>query len=58
MGEVLNQNPDGSYKALFRTTRPARGIHASEPENAQRSLNRATYEDAAERPKAGSAEER
>ena len=45
VGEVLNQNPDGSYNAFFRNNETGEeGIHRVEAENAQRIAEPGTYE--------------
>lgn len=58
VGEVLNQNPDGSYNALFRNNETgAEGIHRVEAENAQRIAEPGTYDVASEQQRAAAAEE-
>ncbi len=58
VGEVLNQNPDGSYNAFFRNNETgAEGIHRVEVENAQRIAEPGTYEVASEQQRAAAAEE-
>ena len=58
VGEVLNQNPDGSYNAFFRNNETgAEGIHRVEAENAQRIAEPGTYEVASEQQRAAAAEE-
>ena len=58
VGEVLNQNPDGSYNALFRNNETGEeGIHRVEAENAQRIAEPGTYEMASEQQRAAAAEE-
>ncbi|RHP15262.1 hypothetical protein DWZ82_07835 [Butyricicoccus sp. AF35-5AC] len=58
MGEVLNQNPDGSYNAFFRNNETGEeGIHRVEAENAQRIAEPGTYEVATEQQRAAAAEE-
>lgn len=58
VGEVLSQNPDGSYNALFRNNETgAEGIHRVEAENAQRIAEPGTYEVASEQQRAAAAEE-
>lgn len=58
VGEVLNQNPDGSYNAFFRNNETgAEGIHRVEAENAQRIAEPGTYEVATEQQRAAAAEE-
>ena len=58
VGEVLGQNPDGSYNALFRNNETgAEGIHRVEAENAQRIIEPGTYEVATEQQRAAAAEE-
>lgn len=58
VGEVLGQNPDGSYNALFRNNETgAEGIHRVEAENAQRIAEPGTYEVASEQQRAAAAEE-
>lgn len=57
-GEVLNQNPDGSYNAFFRNNETGEeGIHRVEAENAQRIAEPGTYEVASEQQRAAAAEE-
>lgn len=57
VGEVLNQNPDGSYNALFRNNETGEeGIHRVEAENAQRIAEPGTYEVANEQQRAAAAE--
>lgn len=58
VGEVLNQNPDGSYNAFFRNNETGeKGIHRVEAENAQRIAEPGTYEMASEQQRAAAAEE-
>lgn len=58
VGEVLNQNPDGSYNAFFRNNETGEeGIHRVESENAQRIAEPGTYEVASEQQRAAAAEE-
>nr|DAJ20621.1 MAG TPA: peptidase [Myoviridae sp. ctyhU11] len=58
VGEVLNQNPDGSYNAFFRNNETSEeGIHRVEAENAQRIAEPGTYEVASEQQRAAAAEE-
>lgn len=58
VGEVLNQNPDGSYNAFFRNNETGEeGIHRVEAENAQRIAEPGTYEVASEQQRASAAEE-
>ena len=58
VGEVLGQNPDGSYNALFRNNETGEeGIHRVEAENAQRIAEPGTYEMASEQQRAAAAEE-
>lgn len=58
VGEVLNQNPDGSYNAFFRNNETgAEGIHHVEAENAQRIAEPGTYDVASEQQRAAAAEE-
>lgn len=58
VGEVLSQNPDGSYNAFFRNNATgAEGIHRVEAENAQRIAEPGTYEVATEQQRAAAAEE-
>ena len=58
VGEVLNQNPDGSYNAFFRNNETgAEGIHRVEAENAQRIAEPGTYDVASEQQRAAAAEE-
>ena len=58
VGEVLNQNPDGSYNALFRNNETGEeGIHRVEAENAQRIAEPGTYDVASEQQRAAAAEE-
>ena len=58
VGEVLNQNPDGSYNAFFRNNETGEeGIHRVEAENAQRIAEPGTYELASEQQRAAAAEE-
>lgn len=58
VGEVLSQNPDGSYNAFFRNNETgAEGIHRVEAENAQRIAEPGTYEVASEQQRAAAAEE-
>lgn len=58
VGEVLGQNPDGSYNALFRNNETgAEGIHRVEAENAQRIAEPGTYDVASEQQRAAAAEE-
>lgn len=58
VGEVLGQNPDGSYNVLFRNNETgAEGIHRVEAENAQRIAEPGTYEVASEQQRAAAAEE-
>lgn len=58
VGEVLNQNPDGSYNAFFRNNETdEEGIHRVEAENAQRIAEPGTYEVASEQQRAAAAEE-
>lgn len=58
VGEVLSQNPDGSYNAFFRNNETgAEGIHRVEAENAQRIAELGTYEVATEQQRAAAAEE-
>lgn len=58
VGEVLSQNPDGSYNAFFRNNETgAEGIHRVEAENAQRIAEPGTYEVATEQQRADAAEE-
>lgn len=58
VGEVLNQNPDGSYNAFFRNNETGEeGIHRVEAENAQRIAEPVTYEVASEQQRAAAAEE-
>lgn len=58
VGEVLSQNPDGSYNAFFRNNETgAEGIHRVEAENAQRIAEPGTYEVATEQQRAAAAEE-
>lgn len=58
VGEVLNQNPDGSYNAFFRNNETGeKGIHRVEAENAQRIAEPGTYEVASEQQRAAAAEE-
>lgn len=58
VGEVLSQNPDGSYNALFRNNETGEeGIHRVEAENAQRIAEPGTYEVASEQQRAAAAEE-
>ena len=58
VGEVLNQNPDGSYNAFFRNNETGEeGIHRVEAENAQRIAEPGTYEVATEQQRAAAAEE-
>ncbi|WP_417190990.1 peptidoglycan DD-metalloendopeptidase family protein [Agathobaculum butyriciproducens] len=58
VGEVLSQNPDGSYNALFRNNETGEeGIHRVEAENAQRIAEPGTYEMASEQQRAAAAEE-
>lgn len=58
VGEVLNQNPDGSYNAFFRNNETGEeGIHRVEAENAQRIAGPGTYEVASEQQRAAAAEE-
>lgn len=58
VGEVLNQNSDGSYNAFFRNNETgAEGIHRVEAENAQRIAEPGTYEVASEQQRAAAAEE-
>lgn len=58
VGEVLRQNPDGSYNAFFRNNETgAEGIHRVEAENAQRIAEPGTYEVATEQQRAAAAEE-
>lgn len=58
VGEVLSQNPDGSYNAFFRNNKTsAEGIHRVEAENAQRIAEPGTYEVASEQQRAAAAEE-
>ena len=58
VGEVLGQNPDGSYNALFRNNETgAEGIHRVVAENAQRIIEPGTYEVATEQQRAAAAEE-
>lgn len=58
VGEVLNQNPDGSYNAFFRNNETGEeGIHRVEAENAQRIAEPGTYEVASEQQRAAAAED-
>lgn len=58
VGEVLSQNPDGSYNAFFRNNETgAEGIHRVEAENAQRIAEPGTYEVATEQQREAAAEE-
>ena len=58
VGEVLNQNPDGSYNAFFRNNETGEEcIHRVEAENAQRIAEPGTYEVASEQQRAAAAEE-
>ena len=58
VGEVLNQNPDGSYNAFFRNNETGEeGIHRVEAGNAQRIAEPGTYEVATEQQRADAAEE-
>lgn len=58
VGEVLSQNPDGSYNAFFRNNETgAEGIHRVEAENAPRIAEPGTYEVATEQQRAAAAEE-
>lgn len=58
VGEMLSQNPDGSYNAFFRNNETgAEGIHRVEAENAQRIAEPGTYEVATEQQRAVAAEE-
>ena len=58
VGEMLSQNPDGSYNAFFRNNETgAEGIHRVEAENAQRIAEPGTYEVATEQQRAAAAEE-
>lgn len=58
VGEVLNQNPDGSYNAFFRNNETGEeGIHRVEAENAQRIAEPGTYDVASEQQRAAAAEE-
>ena len=58
VGEVLSQNPDGSYNALFRNNETGEeGIHRVEAENAQRIADPGTYEVASEQQRSAAAEE-
>ena len=58
VGEVLSQNPDGSYNAFFRNNETgAEGIHRVEAENAQRIAEPGTYEVATEQQRAAAAKE-
>lgn len=58
VGEVLNQNPDGSYNAFFRNNETGEeDIHRVEAENAQRIAEPGTYEVATEQQRAAAAEE-
>lgn len=58
VGEVLSQNPDGSYNALFRNNETGEeGIHRVEAENAQRIAEPGTYDVASEQQRAAAAEE-
>lgn len=58
VGEVLNQNPDGSYNAFFRNNETGEeGIHRVEAENAQRIAEPGTYEVASAQQRAAAAEE-
>lgn len=58
VGEVLNQNPDGSYNAFFRNNETGEeGIHRVEAENTQRIAEPGTYELASEQQRAAAAEE-
>ena len=58
VGEVLSQNPDGSYNAFFRNNETgAEGIHRVEAENAQRIAEPGTYDVASEQQRAAAAEE-
>lgn len=58
VGEVLNQNPDGSYNAFFQNNETGEeGIHRVEAENAQRIAEPGTYEVATEQQRAAAAEE-
>lgn len=58
VGEVLNQNPDGSYNAFFRNNETGEeGIHRVEAENAQRIAEPGTYKVASEQQRAAAAEE-
>lgn len=58
VGEVLNQNPDGSYNAFFRNNETGEeGIHRVEAENAQRIAEPGTYEVASEQQRPAAAEE-
>ena len=58
VGEVLSQNPDGSYNAFFRNNETGEeGIHRVEAENAQRIAEPGTYEVASEQQRAAAAEE-
>lgn len=58
VGEVLNQNPDGSYNAFFRNNETGEEcIHRVEAENAQRIAEPGTYEVASEQQRAAAADE-
>ena len=58
VGEVLSQNPDGSYNTFFRNNETGEeGIHRVEAENAQRIAEPGTYEVASEQQRAAAAEE-
>lgn len=58
VGELLSQNPDGSYNVFFRNNETgAEGIHRVEAENAQRIAEPGTYEVATEQQRADAAEE-
>ena len=58
VGEVLSQNPDGSYNAFFRNNETGEeGIHRVEAKNAQRIAEPGTYEVASEQQRAAAAEE-
>lgn len=58
VGEVLSQNPDGSYNAFFRNNETGEeGIHRVEAENAQRIAEPGTYEVASEQQRVAAAEE-
>lgn len=58
VGEVLSQNPDGSYNAFFRNNETGEeGIHRVEAENVQWIAEPGTYEVASEQQRAAAAEE-